>query len=459
MLQFARIQNFKAWRDTGPLELAPLTLLFGPNSSGKSSINHLLMMLRQTVRSSDRGGVFDFGGGSNSIVNLGNFRDVVFDHDSKRSLAFELEWLLDSPIQVRDPRSRKRFAGDRLRFAATVTQPPRSRAAQSEGFSYVVGTDAGAELDVEVQRDPRRPERWGLRSENYDFVRTKGRAWELPRPIQFYGFPEEALVYYQNSAFLSDLEFAFERQLGGMSYLGPVRSAPERLYGWSGASPEDVGLRGENAIQALLAARQRGFNWRPRGKIQPFQSVIATWLQSMGLIDSFDVVEIAPESDLFEVHVRVSQKSPDVKLTDVGFGVSQVLPVLVQCFYAQPNSTVVIEQPELHLHPSVQASLADLFIAATTARENGEPRRVQLLVESHSEHLLRRLQRRIAEEKINPADVAIYMCEPDPKGSRIERLQVDEFGDILNWPPDFFGNDLEDVATQAAIGIQRRLRV
>jgi predicted ATPase len=120
---------------------------------------------------------------------------------------------------------------------------------------------------------------------------------------------------------------------------------------------------------------------------------------------------------------------------------------------------VIIEQPELHLHPSVQASLADLFIAAITAREASEPRGVQLLIESHSEHLLRRLQRRIAEEKVAPESVAMYVCEPDSAGSRIERLQVDEYGDILNWPPDFFGNELEDVATQANIGIQRRLSV
>jgi predicted ATPase len=458
MLLRTRVQNFKAWRDTGELALAPLTILFGPNSSGKSSINHLLMMLKQTVRSPDRNSVFDFGD-ANSAVDLGNFRDLIFAHEMKNTLEFELEWLLDAPLQVRDPRSRKRFSGDRLSFSAAAQQPQGARSAQSEGFEYAVRTSERPELEVSVRREPRRPDRWRLRSPQYDFVRTKGRAWELPRPIQFYGFPQEALVYYQNSAFLSDLEFTLERQLGGLSYLGPLRSPPERRYGWGGAIPEDVGLRGENAIQALLAARGRRFNWRPKAKLQRFEAVIASWLQSMGLIESFDVREIAAGSDLFEVHVRVSRRSADVRLTDVGFGVSQVLPVVVQCFYAQPRSTVIIEQPELHLHPSVQASLADLFIAAITAREGSQPRDVQLLVESHSEHLLRRLQRRIAEEKIAPERVAMYICEPSSEGSQIERLQLDEYGDILNWPPDFFGNELEDVATQANIGIQRRLSV
>jgi len=277
--------------------------------------------------------------------------------------------------------------------------------------------------------------------------------------VQFYGFPSEALVYYQNAAFLSDLELALEQQLGRLSYLGPLRSPPLRRYTWSGAVPEDVGLTGANAVPALLAGRNRSFNWTPKARNQPFERVIASWLKKMGLIWSFTVDEIAPESNLFEVRVKVASRSEQVKLTDVGFGVSQVVPVVVQVFYAPRNSTVLIEQPELHLHPAVQAALADLFIDAITAREKGAPRGIQLIVESHSEHMLRRLQRRIAEQRISPESVAVYFFDAPPTGAVAERLHVDEYGDILNWPPDFFGNDLEDVAVQAEVGIQRRLPV
>jgi AAA15 family ATPase/GTPase len=85
MLDRLRIQNFKPWRDTGQLELAPLTILFGPNSSGKSSINHLLVMLKQTVRSSDRNSLFDLGD-DDTPVNLGSFRDLIFGHDLENTL-------------------------------------------------------------------------------------------------------------------------------------------------------------------------------------------------------------------------------------------------------------------------------------------------------------------------------------------------------------------------------------
>jgi predicted ATPase len=106
----------------------------------------------------------------------------------------------------------------------------------------------------------------------------------------------------------------------------------------------------------------------------------------------------------------------------------------------------------------VQAKLADLFIAATTARQDSQERGVQLIVESHSEHLLRRLQRLIAEEVINEQQVALYFCYGGgPGGSAIDRLEVNKYGDILNWPPDFFGSELADVAVQAEVGMQRRM--
>jgi len=185
--------------------------------------------------------------------------------------------------------------------------------------------------------------------------------------------------------------------------------------------------------------------------------MIARWLKEMGLIESFEVNLIARGRRDYEVLVKTHNAKEKVNITDVGFGVSQILPVLVQSFYAPVGSTIIMEQPEIHLHPSVQAALADLFIEAIKAREKGEDRNIQLLIESHSEHFLRRLQRRIAEEKIKPSDTAIYFCQANTSGSSIQPLNVDDFGNIRNWPENFFGDEMSDLAatTEAAILRQR----
>jgi len=165
----------------------------------------------------------------------------------------------------------------------------------------------------------------------------------------------------------------------------------------------------------------------------------------MGLIDAFRVQALGPHRKEYEVLVQTRKGLPEVKLTDVGFGVSQVLPVIVECFYVPENSIVIFEQPEIHLHPRVQAELADLFVDAVRARENNAPRNVQFIIESHSEHFLRRLQRRIAEEQLSRDEAALYFVDTGPSGAQIRELDVDDYGNIRNWPDGFFGDEMEDL--------------
>lgn len=463
MIRQLRAQNFKAWRDTKSVSLAPLTVLFGPNSSGKSSINHLLMLLRQTVRSPDRNSVLDMGD-PDSPVQLGTFRDLIFDHATKRELQIELDWDLPAPLVVKDSYARKRAkqlraTGHGISFNGAIRQAPRGRTLQSQGFTYgLLNRDGATELVVRYEREPKRPDRWKIAAENYKLVRTPGRAWELPKPVQFYGFPNEATAYFQNSAFLGDLELAFEAMLESVHYLGPLRDPPKRLYFWTGTIPEEVGWRGEYAVQAILAGADRRFNWKPKAKTRSLEETVASWLSRLGLATSFEVSEIAPGRSEYEVRVQARRRSPTVQLTDVGFGVSQVLPVIAQMFYAAPGSILLVEQPEMHLHPRAQSELGDLLIEAVTARENAADRNIQLIVESHSEHLLRRIQRRVAEGGIAPEKVALYFCQPGSSGSVIQRLELDEYGDILNWPEEFFGDELGDLLIQTREGMQRKLR-
>jgi predicted ATPase len=291
-------------------------------------------------------------------------------------------------------------------------------------------------------------------NKNFRFIRTLGRAWDLPGPIKSYAFPDQVKTYFQNSDFLSQFELAYEQQMDAIIHLGPFRDYPRREYTWSGARPVDVGRRGERVVDAILAATERAEtrNMGPKKRRLSFQSFVAAWLQNMGLITDFSVDEIAKGSSLYRVSLQVDKKSPKVLLTDVGFGVSQVLPALVLLYYAPKKSTVMLEQPEIHLHPAVQAALADVILNAIETRD------IQVILESHSEHLLRRIQRRIAEEKFSNDDAKLYFCELANGQSRIERLDIDLFGRILNWPADFFGDEFGEIAAREEAALARQIQ-
>jgi predicted ATPase len=157
--------------------------------------------------------------------------------------------------------------------------------------------------------------------------------------------------------------------------------------------------------------------------------------------------------------VRVNGSKDMVDLPDVGFGISQVLPVLVQLFYAPSNSIIIMEQPEIHLHPKAQALLADVMIDAIKARENGKERNIQLIVETHSEHFLRRLQRRIAEDVISNEQIAPYFANTTTNPTSLDILQIDMCGNIYNWPDGFFGDEMGDIAAQSLAAMKKRAKV
>jgi len=446
MLTSLQIKNFKSWRNTDPIRLAPITVFFGANSAGKTSLLQFLLMLKQTSESSDRGRVIHFGD-DYSLIDLGTFQDLIFEHDTKNKLEFELSWDLPEPLKFTNHLKKHEYEGKSLSFRARIgSEGDKQRV---EAMEYVFSQPDGTSLSVRLDAGARGKARaYTMTAEGYELTRTLGRVWPLPSPIRFYGFPDEVSAYFQNAGFTGDLALALERQLKRILYLGPLRDVPKRSYAWAGDVPEHVGQDGDGAVAALLAASGRKISAGYRCKARPFQEVVAYWLKQLGLLDSFVARKIAQNRKDYEVRVKTKRSAKDVDLTDVGFGISQVLPVVVESFYVAPYSTVIIEQPELHLHPRVQSELADLFIAATRVREDGKERCVQFLVESHSEHFLQRLQRRVAEGVLEPKDVALYFCEAGSQGSELRQLQVNLYGDVVNWPKDFFGDPTTDLSAR-----------
>jgi predicted ATPase len=453
MITELSFSHFKSWKAVEKMRLAPITGLFGANSSGKTSVLQLLLMIKQTVESTDRLQVLDFGN-EKSAANLGSFRDVVFLHETPGTLDWTIQWKLPKPLDIKKPEKRDEtlFAGNNVSFRVEMRENDRKRLSVGR-MAY---TFAGHEFTMARKSDGKHAYELSVAPVgDFRFTRAVGRAWDLPAPVKCYGFPNEVNARYQNAGFLSDLQLAFEQLFTGTKYLGPLRDYPKRQYPWSGGEPVDMGLRGERVVEALLAAREADVLLsRGKGKKrETLEQRVAEWLKQLNLVHAFHVEPIAKEGgNIYRVKVRRNPTSPDVLITDVGFGVSQILPALVLCYYAPEGSIIILEQPEIHLHPAVQAGLADVFIDAVKTRG------IQIVFESHSEHLLKRLQRRTAERNITPDTTALYFCEMEDGASKLTPLNVDHFGSIHNWPKDFFGDQFGEMAatTKAAIEQQHK---
>ena len=451
MLDSLDLRNFKSWREA-KIDFAPITGLFGTNSSGKSSLIQFLLLLKQTREERDRSTVIQLNG---SYVGLGQFSDVITGHKTDAHLLWTISFKFDKPMELNDPGEAKAVvaSGQTVGISSEVQGEPwkgtsafSMRAVFLEyslgGVTFRLSQRAGSSKDYDLISA----------GGTFRFVRNQGRGWPLPGPARSYAFPDQARTYYKNAQFLADLETAYEDQLDHLFYLGPLRVRPERDYFWTGTRPIDVGSSGERTIEALVAATAAGERRRrgPQKHSRPFQEIVAYWLRHLELIESFTVEEVAPGSNRWMAKLRVSKGSPAVALTDVGTGVSQVLPVITLLLYVPEGATVLLEQPEIHLHPLAQAGLADVIISAAKHRN------VQVILESHSEHLLLRLQRRIAESEIEAKQVQLYFANAANGMSRISTLQLDEYGSIVNWPERFMGDAFNEVATAELKRIERR---
>ena len=449
MLTRLELENFKAWRKAD-IAFGKITGFFGPNSAGKSSLLQFLLLLKQTRNATDRGLVLDFGG-PDDLTNLGTFADVVYRHDESRQIGWQLDWSLPERLRIPDPMSPRDwlFEGDWLQIGCSVGRQGGHLRAERLAYRF---------NDVEFCLKPNLKQQFDLIATggSFDFLRAMGLPMPFSSPMKAYLFPDRAKIAYENASFLSDFELAYEEMMDCLYYLGPLRVYPRRQYRWGGASPTDVGARGEFTMDALLAATRDRLTGklhpRTHGVSKPFQEIISHWLQELSLVGKFSLEEIAKGTNLYQAMVRDSRSSVATTLTDVGFGVSQILPVLVLLYYVPEGSTVLLEQPEIHLHPAVQSGLADIMLNVATVRN------VQIVVESHSEHLMRRLQRRVAEEQAAADDVKLYFVSSQGHHAVASDLLLNEWGEIENWPKNFFGDEMGEISAIAKSALQRKIK-
>jgi hypothetical protein len=398
-------------------------MLLGTNSSGKSSLVQSLLLLKQTALSPDRSIHLNLGGDEvNDLFNFGDFDNVLNAGVDGEARRFELAFRFSRPDSERVKHGEFRCSYGKTSSGAVAVQDLKLA---TDGLEVrAIRRDKGAfSLMVNEESQPR----------------GKSRDYAPERSIAL--SPSAITALGNEGSLLQDLSLAIRRELEDLRYLGPLRRKPERDYVWNRTSPGDLGSDGAKTMDALLASALL----KDGGHAKVLEGVSA-WLKRMKVADRIEARQVG-RSTRYEL--VVSRDGVDANIRDVGIGISQVLPVLTLAHFAPVGCTIVLEEPEIHLHPLAQAVLAELFV------ETSRKRSVQFIVETHSEHLFRRMQTLIAQQKTDADRCAMYFVERAQKQARLRPLQVDEFGAVANWPDHFFGDSVGEARAQAQARAQR----
>lgn len=428
MLTHLKLENFKIWRTTGPVRLASITLLLGANSSGKSSLIQSLLLIRQTVRGDDPS--LDLNLGNPDVgdsVTLGQFKDVLCRHGA----------------------ATESTASNQVGIEFRWSEP--GNAAESAIFSarYRKGQSGSAELEFlrlgkdgqgfSVQR--RKPEIYRLALGNQ--IKPLGQSADF-RPQRSFAFSPSTLNKLGSQGeVIRSVGPALLDELGRIIYLGPVRRLAQRDYVWAGRMPAHIGDDGAKAVDALIASGVACQQARKRNQALPAEAYLfeqtVYWLKEMNLAHGLSVRALG-NSARHELLVEADGQASNLK--DVGVGVSQVLPVIVAALFARSGHIVIVEEPESHLHPLAQSKLAELLVKVSRERN------VQFIVETHSEHLFRRMQTLIAKQQVRPDETAMYFVERNGRDAKLRGLIPNEFG-AIEWPDKFFGDAIGEAREQA----------
>jgi predicted ATPase len=220
---------------------------------------------------------------------------------------------------------------------------------------------------------------------------------------------------------------AVRRHLASLVYLGPLRDYPERLYVFTGNPPKKVGKTGSMLPDILF-------------KDKTLLRQVNEYLDRFALGCSIVIDESPALPDVFQLRLVDKENGLSVSITDAGFGVSQVLPVIVQSMLAR-RATLCVEQPEIHLHPTLQSELGSLL--ATCIKE---PFDNQFIIETHSEHIMLHLQKLIRNQTLSSTDVSVVYIDRSPDGSKCLPLRLDEDGRFIDrWPGGFFEEGYREI--------------
>jgi len=439
------LRNFKCFRELD-LNLPKITLLTGANSSGKSSVLYGLLAPFQSRE-------FPLYLSPNGkYVNMGDFIEISFGNSESneiridfsvqdtegREYDFKTAWIIDPSNNL--PRLNLLHVTSAHFEVKAALNPLDGK--YSVHLQIDVNNDSNARNYFNVSKILVPLTRSGHINENNfsDFL-TKRKELEIKSIELQIETVDELLDDSEGTknavvgniikivlALIQDVD-------NDINFISSFRHQPERTYYQKAKSENKVGRFGEGYIDQIS-------EWQDRKS--PKFAELGSIMTELTLLQAISAKKLT--GGRFEIRVQVQKEGPWCSLGDVGFGISQLLPIIVADLQLSSNSTLLVAQPEIHLHPSVQATLGDYLVR----RANETNKRY--ILETHSEYLLNRLRLAIVKGEIEPSDIAISYFSNLGSGSTTYPVEFTQDGQILGAPREFFDTymmDVMEIALQA----------
>lgn len=438
------LQNFKSFKQLDGFEINNLTIIAGKNSCGKSSILQSLLLLRQTL----------IGKGIDALeldgehMTYSNLKEISYSlppvNRAKIKYSFEIEdrngsCNIDFLIVNRKEDGHyfpdveyfktRVLRGKKRSRIVNFCKPYLDEKKQAFLFTEKIFPHLSGEVKLYTSFVNFMP--YGLRAE-LNFINPKNKKKNkkmMPVPIE--------IVYSQEKSYIDELE----RFIRDIKYLGPVRATPKRAYVHFTEAATDLYSSGENAAHVLWARQNDIVNFEGR-EIR----LIDALNECVDIVGLSQVISPSRIGDLI-YKINLSQKGckGEVTISDVGFGYSQLIPIILMCLLSDKDDLIILEQPEIHLHPSSAANLADLFL-----RFIKDDRRI--LIETHSSELISRLRLRVIESPDLKDKITISFVDADNtenEGAKVRQFNIDEKGMFPVYPDGFL--DESDKLAEAII--------
>lgn len=515
MISQIRIQNLRSIKDSGFIRLTPIMILLGANSSGKSSFLRSFPLFTQSVDKRLRGPISWF---DSSLVDFGDFKTAINKYATEdEGISFSYSFSLESFLARRIIRSYRYDYIDRAEMSngnvsftlkgdnkgtfvsdiyiktknATYQLSAKDRSSNisfelsdelfefpekfrfnfDTGFGILpsiestksTGDKANAQDEVFRKLISLLKKHSNKRLQNITRFSTIFRhgnlnkndfLTELKQSVDLKSFQknikywnvntqEFKLIYnyfliYKLNSIIDIINTVIATFYHNCDYIAPMRAEAGRYYRIQGLQVQSVDPSGRNLLEFIASLT-------PKEKIN-FDKFV---------FDILGVTVDAPsESGLKSL--RIKNDKGDFSIADVGYGYSQILPVITKLWHTAYNainysmthgyrsssndvSILLMEQPELHLHPAMQAKIADTFIKVINGTRKDQ-QQVSLIIETHSQAIINRIGRRIREKKIKPTDINILLFQKDEaqQNTIINQISFTDKGQLENWPYGFF---------------------